>query len=131
MESELIAEMMDEDFAMDMPPSPSKALFNDEQWEEMAKPRKSKKKGEDGEPVVAYDHYMLLGLEERYLCTEKQIKDGACPCPRGKRRGAGYEQMVLGRMLLREDSEDSAAGFAERWVARVGLVTQPNGARVR
>jgi len=76
--SEMEAELGDEDFSADVPPSPSKTLFNDEEWEAMAKPRKTKKKGEDGEPVIAYDHYMLLGLEERYLATEKQIKDGAC-----------------------------------------------------
>jgi hypothetical protein len=74
-DSELTYE--DLDFS-DVPPSPSKtAVFNEEEWEAMCKPRKTKKKGEDGEPVVAYDNYMILGLPERYLCTEKQIKDGA------------------------------------------------------
>jgi len=55
------------------------ALFNEEEWEARCKLRRTKKMGEDGEPVVAFDHYLLLGLSERYLSTEKQIMDGESP----------------------------------------------------
>lgn len=114
-------EVEDEDLSADVPPSPSKTLFNDEEWEAMAKPRKTKKKGEDGEPVIAYDHYMLLALEERYLATEKQIKDGAC---QGKIGVGNVGSVRGGRSVLRE------LLAAARGICGAGLVlfTKPDRA---
>ena len=48
------------------------ALFNEEEWEARCKLRRTKKMGEDGEPVVAFDHYLLLGLSERYLARRSR-----------------------------------------------------------
>jgi len=67
---------IDSDDEEDMPPTPKgiTAEFDPARWEGMGEKKRQKKKGSKKDAEL--DKYSLLGLDkERYLATEKQIKD--------------------------------------------------------